>query len=246
MSRCPPARKAASIASRSRVKKPVLVAHPDLDDLAAELARHGQERHVGRGGQDDRRAGPGVVRDGDLQRLDHVRDGVDRRRVDGPAVPALLEVRARRGQLAGQHRGQVAEIRVADSAASASRIGGAAPKSISATAAPNPSGPGAVHLKLPRARSVAAVVPSMVSSEAFCHVAILPLVRRARWGKLGRMAEEVLTAPRVMTGEQTVTDGAVVLGDRARGLGRAGGGAARRVRGAGRGRTTRARRSCPG
>src|SRR5579872_4791036 len=40
-------------------------------------------------------------------------------------------------------------------------MAGAAPKSISATAAPNPSGPGAVHLKLPRARSAATVVRSM-------------------------------------------------------------------------------------
>src|ERR1035441_4367620 len=40
-------------------------------------------------------------------------------------------------------------------------MAGAAPKSISATAAPNPSGPGAVHLKLPRARSIGTVVASM-------------------------------------------------------------------------------------
>jgi len=28
--------------------------HPDLDDLAAEELGHGEERHVGRSGQDDR------------------------------------------------------------------------------------------------------------------------------------------------------------------------------------------------
>jgi hypothetical protein len=40
-------------------------------------------------------------------------------------------------------------------------MAGAAPKSISATAAPKPPGPGADHLTLPRARSIAGVVLSI-------------------------------------------------------------------------------------
>ena len=60
------------------------------------------------------------------------------------------------------------------------RDAGAAPKSISATAAPNPPGPGAVHLKLPRARSVAAVVVSMACLGVSWHTAIL------HWGVSAR------------------------------------------------------------
>ena len=89
-----------------------VVAHLDLDDLAAEETRHGKERHVGGRGQDDRGARAGEVGDGDLQRLDHVRDVMDQRGIGVPAVAALLEFRARRGQLIGQERRQVAEVRV--------------------------------------------------------------------------------------------------------------------------------------
>src|SRR5580704_9902007 len=95
-------------------------------------------------------------------------------------------------------------------------MAGAAPKSISATAAPNPSGPGAVHLKLPRARSVAAVVRSMASRSVAVSGTSLSS-HLARVGLLGQaevVPEEVLTAPRVITGAETVVDGAVVLGDR--------------------------------
>ena len=56
---------------------------------------------------------------------------------------------------------------------------------------------------------------------------------------------EVLTAPRVITGDQTVTDGAVVIGD----LPWTGSAPPKRCRPSTRrcrGRTTRARRSCPG
>src|SRR6185437_14852131 len=83
-----------------------------LDDLAAEERGDGQERHVSGRGQDDRGARAGEPGDGEFQRLDHVGDVVDQRGVDVPAVAALGEVRARRAQLLGQGRGQVAEVRV--------------------------------------------------------------------------------------------------------------------------------------
>src|SRR5271165_299002 len=91
-------------------------------------------------------------------------------------------------------------------------MAGAAPKSISATAAPSPSGPGAVHLKLPRARSIAGVVASM----ACLRVSGTPLSSHlARPGPVGQaeaMPEEVLSASQVITGSETVVDGAMVLG----------------------------------
>src|SRR5580700_2864133 len=98
-------------------------------------------------------------------------------------------------------------------------MAGAAPKSISATAAPSPSGPGAVHLKLPRARSVAAVVWSMacrsVSGRRVSGTSLSShLVRAGSLGQAEVVPEEVLTAPRVITGSETVADGAVALGDR--------------------------------
>src|SRR5215469_15997169 len=37
-----------------REEATILLQHPDLDDLPAEIARHGQERHIGGRGQDDR------------------------------------------------------------------------------------------------------------------------------------------------------------------------------------------------
>src|SRR6185437_8593097 len=83
-----------------------------LDDLAAEERGDGQERHVSGRGQDDRGARAGEPGDGEFQRLDHVGDVVDQRGVDVPAVAALGELRARRAQLLGQERGQVAEVRV--------------------------------------------------------------------------------------------------------------------------------------
>jgi hypothetical protein len=72
----------------------VLVQHRHLDDVAAEVTGHDQERHVGGRRQDHWRARAGVVRDRDLQRLDHVGDGTDPRRIDRPAEPALLELGA--------------------------------------------------------------------------------------------------------------------------------------------------------
>src|SRR6266566_2518303 len=93
-------------------EEPVLVVHLYLDDVAAQQAGHDQERHVRGRRQDDRRARPRVVRDRDLERLDHVRDRVYRRRIDGPAEPALLELRARSTQLLGELRRQVAEGRI--------------------------------------------------------------------------------------------------------------------------------------
>src|SRR5271157_2591000 len=52
------------------------------------------------------------MRDGDLERLEHVRDVVDQRGINVPAVAAFGELRAGRGQLIGQELGQVAEVRV--------------------------------------------------------------------------------------------------------------------------------------
>ena len=91
-------------------EEPGPVKHRDLDDLPAEEPRHDQERHVGRGGQDDRRAGAGEALDGDFQRLDHVGNGVDVRGIGVPAVPAQHEFRAGGGQLIGQVVRQVAEV----------------------------------------------------------------------------------------------------------------------------------------
>jgi len=90
-------------------EEPFVVVHLDLDDLAADQAWHDQERHVGRRRQDDRPAGPGEVRDRNLQRLDHVRNRTDGPTIDPPPEPALLEVGARRRQLVGEPRRQVPE-----------------------------------------------------------------------------------------------------------------------------------------
>src|ERR1700757_1785723 len=93
-------------------------------------------------------------------------------------------------------------------------MAGAAPKSISATAAPSPSGPGAVHLKLPRARSIAGVVASM----ACLRVSGTPLSSHlARPGPVGQaeaMPDEVLSASRVITGSETDRDRRRGLGGR--------------------------------
>src|ERR1017187_9588850 len=88
-----------------------VVTHLYLDDLAAEEAWHGEERHVGGRGQDDRGARAREVRDGDLKRLDHVRDVMDQRGLDVPAVAALPELRTCRGELIGQILRQGAEAR---------------------------------------------------------------------------------------------------------------------------------------
>src|ERR1700735_2507745 len=93
-------------------------------------------------------------------------------------------------------------------------MAGAAPKSISATAAPSPSGPGAVHLKLPRARSIVTVVASITSRSVSGTSLSSHLVPAAPLGQAEVVPEEILTAPRVITGSQTVADGAVALGDR--------------------------------
>src|SRR5579862_539281 len=92
-------------------------------------------------------------------------------------------------------------------------MAGAAPKSISATAAPSPSGPGAVHLKLPRARSAAAVVAS-ISWRSVPGTPLSSHLARAGPVRHAEAMTEVLTAPRVITGEQVFSDGAVVIGDR--------------------------------
>ena len=89
-----------------------ILAHPDLNDLAAEEARNGEERHVGGSRQDHRRTGAREMRDGDLERLEHIRDMVDMRGINGPAVAALGELRAGRRQLIGQELRQVAEVGV--------------------------------------------------------------------------------------------------------------------------------------
>src|ERR1700759_2135689 len=91
-------------------------------------------------------------------------------------------------------------------------MAGAAPKSISATAAPDPSRPGAVHLALPRARSFATVVLSIIFLRVSGTELILPLVRLRQVGQSWSMADEILTAPRVITGDQTGTDSVVVTG----------------------------------
>ena len=44
--------------------------------------------------------------------LEHVRDVMDERGIDSPAIAALLELRGGRGELVGQDRRQVAEVRV--------------------------------------------------------------------------------------------------------------------------------------
>src|SRR5260370_40291116 len=89
-------------------------------------------------------------------------------------------------------------------------MAGDALKSITPPAVPNPPGPGAAHLTLPRARSMAGVVRSIVCRRVpGTALASQPLGE----GRDGAMAE-VLTAPRVMTGDETVADGAVVIGDR--------------------------------
>ena len=93
-------------------------------------------------------------------------------------------------------------------------MAGAAPKSISATAAPNPPGPGAVHLWLPRARSVATVVASMACLRVSGTSLSSHLARPGLVGQAEAMPEEVLSAPLVITGEQAVVDGVVVIGDR--------------------------------
>src|ERR1700737_1209296 len=84
-----------------------VVMHLYLDDLAAEEAWHGEERHVRGRGQDDRRARAREVRgararevrDGDLKRFDHIRDVMDQRGIDVPAVAAQPELRTGRGKL---------------------------------------------------------------------------------------------------------------------------------------------------
>ena len=225
----------------------VLVEHPDLDDLAAEVARHGQERHVRGRGQDDRRAGPGEVRDGELQRLDHVRDVVDVARDRRPSrTGARMEVRAGRGQLIGQHRGQVAEVRVGrqrgqrvqDGRRGAEvHLGHGRAEPVRARGGPLEAAAGAQR----RRRGLVDGLP-----EGFWHIVILAPGRPGPLGQAEVMPEEVLTAPRVITGSETVADGAVVLGDRLVAWVGPRRGAAGRVRGAGRGRITRGRRSCPG
>ena len=70
--------------------------HRDLDDLAAEAAGHGEERHVGGGRQDHRAARPGEDRDRRRQAGDHVGQRPDPGRVHVPAVAVALPRRRTR------------------------------------------------------------------------------------------------------------------------------------------------------
>ncbi|MPN61945.1 hypothetical protein SDC9_209691 [bioreactor metagenome] len=62
-----------------------------LNDLAVVSPGNGQERHVGRGGDDHGRAGPGQVADGGLQRAEDRVGGPDPAGLNCPAVTSFLE-----------------------------------------------------------------------------------------------------------------------------------------------------------
>ncbi len=130
-------------------EEPFVVVHLDLDDLAADQAWHDQERHVGRRRQDDRPAGPGEAGEPGREKCviaissALITSGTGW--TDPPSTPhpnrrcsksahAAASSSASRG-------GRYPKVASAVSLITASTIGGAAPKSISATAAPNRPGP---------------------------------------------------------------------------------------------------------
>src|SRR5579859_2597637 len=156
------------------------------------------------------------MRDRDLQRPEHVGHGADQRRIDLPAVAALPELRARRGKVIGHVLRQVAERRVGRQPRD--RVGD--------------RGRGAeVHLRDGRAeparpRSGPLVAPAGAehrrgsgvdrASECSGHTDILHRMlstEQPRQPRRGDRVPQVLTAPRMLTGDETMTDGVVVIGD---------------------------------